>query len=253
MQGAQIDGVAPAMSGLARHRVLVVEDDQALFEVIRDYLRLSAYEVSGARSERECLGALTSGQFDLILLDLNLPDGDGLDLLAACREHLDTPLFVVSGRSDVHSRERSLEMGADDYITKPFSVRELELRMRNILRRQATKVVHGDLSAGDLPTFCGWRIDEEARHLVHCAAGQLKLTLAEYELVYMLASARGAVVRRSQMLDRLAQVANVGNPETLTALVYRLRRKLGAGGLEADPIVTLSGVGYQLKCDGAGP
>jgi DNA-binding response OmpR family regulator len=212
---------------------------------------LSGYQVSGARDEQECIAALAGETFDLILLDLNLPDCDGLDLLSGLREHLDTLLFVVSGRSDERSRLSSLELGADDYITKPFSARELELRMRNMLRRQESRGRSLEFSPSFLPTFSGWKIDESARRVERDDGTVLNLTLAEYELLLILVNARGAVVRRDQMLDTLAQVAHVGNPETLNALVYRLRRKLARGTIEPDPIMTLSGVGYQLKLDDA--
>ncbi|PTD98049.1 response regulator transcription factor [Pseudothauera lacus] len=229
--------------------ILIVEDDTALYEVMREYLALAGYRVRGAVNGGEFRAAIAESSFDLILLDLNLPDCDGLDLLAALRQRADTLLFVVSGREDGFSRERSLEIGADDYIAKPFSARELELRIRNALRRRRPQVEY--LGAGALPAFCGWRIDEALRAVVHADGHRIQLTRAEYELLHMLASARAGVVSRDRLLDRLAEVARVSNPETVTALVYRLRRKLAQHG-QPDPIVTLSGVGYRLQCCSAG-
>ncbi|NMG48061.1 response regulator [Azoarcus communis] len=229
-------------------RILIVEDDLELLEVMRDFLSLSGYEVEGVPDGRAFRSAVVLRAFDLILLDLNLPDCDGLDLLATLRQTGNVLLFVVSGRHDGSSKVRALELGADDYIVKPFSAVELALRIRNALRRSAVLMAGARQGPEDSPgeCFAGWKVDECGRVLVHVSGVRLNPTRAEYELFRVLVDARGAVVSREQLLDRLSVTAHVSNPETLTALVYRLRRKLLAAAGES-PIVTLSGVGYRLN------
>lgn len=233
---------------MLQDRILIVEDDLELYEALRDFLSLSGYEVEGAADGRTFRSAVEQRAFDLILLDLNLPDCDGLDLLATLRQTRNVPLFVVSGRNDGPSRVRALELGADDYVVKPFSAVELALRIRNALRRSAMLAAQGQQRGAGLQSerFGGWHVDECERVLIHASGVRLNPTRAEYELFRLLVGARGAVVSREQLLDQLSATAHVSNPETLTALVYRLRRKLLAAGGES-PIVTLSGVGYRLS------
>lgn len=233
---------------MSKERILIVEDDLELFEVLNDFLSLSGYAVEGAADGRAFRLAIEQEGFDLILLDLNLPDCDGLDLLATLRQTRNVLLFVVSGRNDGPSRVRALELGADDYIVKPFSAVELALRIRNALRRSAAIAAPLHLRDAEVQSggFGGWQVDECERVLVHASGARLNPTRAEYELFRLLVGAGGAVVPREQLFDQLSATAHVSNPETLTALVYRLRRKLLAAGGES-PIVTLSGVGYRLS------
>lgn len=219
--------------------LLVVEDDFHLRELTREYLQIYGHQVSVAESGAAFWQQLAECTFDLILLDLNLPDADGLDLLKALRQQSDVPVFIVSARIDEPSRIRGLELGADDYIVKPFSAKELELRIRNALRRRE--------STQDA-RFVGWTLNQDSFCISHLDGRQEQLTKSEFTLLKLLLAAGGSLVPRDQLLDQLEREAGVHSAETLTALIYRLRRKMGCDK-ENNPIVTQSGVGYRILLD----
>ena len=237
---------APATVTMTTKHVLMLEDDTALCAVVQEFLSLHEYTVHVCHDGRAFIQALKLRPYDLVLLDLNLPDADGLDLLADLRAGNTTLLYVISGRSDQGSRIRALELGADDFINKPFSIRELELKIRNALMRSARPKAHTlDSAPSDHP--CGdVTLSARDRSLVAQNGDSVSLTRGEFELVNHLVKANGNVVSRDALLGYLSHNANVVSYESITTLIYRLRVKFRRLGVDC-PIVTVAREGYKIK------
>lgn len=225
-------------------RLLIVEDDAALRGMLEDYFSLKGYLVSVAESGAVFRQLTSNERYDLILLDLNLPDADGLQLLEVLRSRSSAPVFVVSGRSDEASRLTALGHGADDYVIKPFSTRELELRIHNFLCRQSGRIHPYDISYQQWRLGC-WLVDERQRAIFGKDGSKLNITRGEFELLLCLLRAEGNVVSRERIIAAIEQHDVKVTPESLTVLVSRLRRKLSSTG-EPSLILTVSGVGYHL-------
>ena len=223
--------------------VLVVEDDRDIRDVLRRYLERAGHAVLSTGSGIEGMRLLAEGQVDLLLLDLGLPDVDGLDLLIAARSAPAgprTPVVVLSARSTVPERIAGLQAGADDYVTKPFSPAEVVLRVRNVLARGAAGP--GEPAAA---TFGGGRlrIDEPARQATLDGA-VLDLTPSEWGILAALAGTPGRVFSRAELVNRVRGYEFAGDGRTVDSHVKNLRRKLGPAG--ADVVVTVLGAGYRL-------
>ncbi|WP_111657817.1 response regulator transcription factor [Isoalcanivorax indicus] len=233
-------------------RLLMVEDDEMLRAAIREVFTLKGYSVAEAACGEGFMTQVEKQDFDLVLLDLNLPDEDGLVLLRRTRARSDVPVFVVSGRTDNDSRLTALELGADDYVTKPFDVRELELRIRNFLGRQKNRRTGGNGTA-ERPVhrirFGGWTLLPDQWSLQDAQGQQLVLTRGELDVLMALVKAEGNALSREKLADVLARNINGSNPETVTVLVYRLRKKLVSDSKENPVIVTVPGVGYRIGAE----
>ena len=227
---------------MAQLKILMVEDDESLRILVREYLEISGYAVEDVGTAADFSRLLTQKTFDLILLDLNLPDEDGMALLHKLRADSRIPLFVISGRMDDPTRLEALETGADDYILKPLRVRELVLRIRNFFAR------HGDGLAQAAPAsqacFAGFTLDL-AKHRLYRGAGEKVISRGEFNLLSTLVQARGGLVSRKELLGAIGGDSREVNPETLTVLIYRLRKKLEPVS-DGKIIVTVPGVGYRL-------
>ncbi|MEU3642686.1 response regulator transcription factor [Lentzea sp. NPDC034063] len=212
-------------------RVLLVEDDEPIAESLTRGLSRYGFEVRWVRTGAE---ALTAGDFALVLVDLGLPDMDGLDVCRELRARGDVPIIVISARSDEVDRVVGLEIGADDYVTKPFGVREVVARMRAVLRRaqpaQREPDTHGRV-----------RIDRRGRR-VHLDGGEVELTPKEFDLLAFLAEEPGAVFTREQIMEAVWDENWFGPTKTLDVHVGVLRRKLG----DAASLETVRGVGFRL-------
>ena len=227
--------------------ILVLEDDCDLRSVLRDFLAMMGYQVYEAANIAAFHQLSSQHSVDLMLLDLNLPDGDGLDVLRTISRNCDTPVFVVSGRCDDHSRLQALEAGANDYIVKPFNARELELRIRNFLRRQSPQPAA--VSHGVMPTldFGEWKIWPNQFRLTHNNGTTVTVTRSERDLLCELIRADGDLCSRRQLARAMSSGMETTSEETVTVLVYRLRKKLEQGS-GADPhIETVAGAGYRLR------
>ena len=229
-----------------QHRILILEDDDALRGVLRDFLEMMGYQVSEARSISECSDMVEGGLFDLILLDLNLPDGDGLALLHRLRAMTNVPVFVISGRNDEHSRLEALERGADDYLTKPFNARELELRIRNVLRREE-RYRRSPIPEGSGITLGAWQLLPDQFELLGPDQAIIPLTRAERDLMLELASMHGRLCQRRQLARAISSPMDTTSDETVTVLIYRLRKKLAQAALNGPLIETVAGAGYRLR------
>ncbi len=236
------------------YTILVLEDDELLRRATADYFQMCGYTVRCAATGEAFKQILQSHTVHVVLLDLRLPDSDGMELLRDLRRNSDVLLMVVSGSRDERERILALTLGADDFLMKPVSPRELELRARNLLARQRQRAeTPGSAPYATTPAETAnvqlsnlWWLDRQRKALVDPQRQVHSLTRAEYALLNRLSSAGGAIVERNELFQYMSTQVGVSNIETLSTLIYRLRRKLPAH-LGEDVIVTLSKVGYRIN------
>jgi two-component system response regulator ResD len=224
-------------------KILVVDDEESIVEVVRLYLERAGYAVITAHDGRRGLELFAEQQPDLIVLDLMLPQVDGLEITRQLRSRGDTPIIMLTARQAETDRILGLEMGADDYVVKPFSPQELVSRVRAVLRR--AQASPGAEPKGAL-TFDGLRIDPSTR-LVTVDGREVTLTAKEFDLLWTLASRPRQVFNRTQLLDLVWGETAYLDPSTVTVHIRRLREKL-----EVDPgnpryVHTVWGVGYKFE------
>jgi two-component system response regulator BaeR len=220
----------------ARPYVLIVEDERRLASVLADYLHAAGFETEWIADGREVVPAVRRRMPDLVLLDLMLPGKDGLDVCRELRTFTDVPIVMVTARVEEVDRLIGLELGADDYICKPYSPREVVARVRAILRRV-------ERSGTAVP---GLDIDE-ARHRAAWNGRDLELTAVEFRLLKALAETPGRVWSRAQLVDRLYTDGRVVTDRTVDSHVKNLRRKLAQASPGQDPIRSIYGVGYAFE------
>jgi two-component system alkaline phosphatase synthesis response regulator PhoP len=220
--------------------ILVVDDEPKIVKQARDYLERSGYRVIEAGDGKTALAQVRHERPDLVVLDLNLPEMDGLDVCRALRRESDMPIVMLTARVDETDRLIGLELGADDYITKPFSPRELVARVRAVLRRVRGGVHQpGLIHAGDLV------IDLQG-HRVTRAGEVIDLTRSEFNLLALLAQHPGQTFTREQLLGRLHGVVYDGYDRSVDAHIKNLRRKLEPDSSEPRYVLTVYGVGYKF-------
>jgi two-component system alkaline phosphatase synthesis response regulator PhoP len=220
--------------------ILVVDDEPKIVKLARDYLERGGFRVATATDGKTALAVARGERPDLIVLDLNLPEMDGLDVCRALRRESDVPIIMLTARIEETDRLIGLELGADDYITKPFSPRELVARVRAVLRRVQGGVHQpGLIRTGDL------EIDLNG-HRVTRAGTVIQLTRIEFNLLAVLAQHPGQTFSRSQLLDRLHGVAYEGFDRSIDAHIKNLRRKLELDPTEPRYVLTIYGVGYKF-------
>jgi two-component system response regulator BaeR len=222
----------------ARPFVLIVEDERRLASVLADYLAATGFETEWIADGREAVPAVRRRTPDLVLLDLMLPGTDGLDVCRELRSFSNVPIIMVTARAEEVDRLIGLELGADDYICKPFSPREVVARVRAILRR-----VDRDRPE---PTVPGLSIDT-ARHVAAWKGHELDLTAVEFRLLCALAETPGRVWSRSQLVDRLYTDGRVVTDRTVDSHIKNLRRKLARAGAGEELIRSIYGVGYKVE------
>jgi DNA-binding response OmpR family regulator len=232
--------------------ILIVEDDAKVRLLLRRCFEGEGYRVSEAGSGAEAVKLLATGSFELVTLDLNLPDSDGLTVGREIRARSEVPIIMVTGKGDTIDRVVGLELGADDYITKPFHVREVLARVRAVLRRTdsgAARPAPGAAGRDEHLTFQGWVLDVAKRELTSPSGESCELTTSEFDLLKALATHAKRVLSRDQIMDLLR--GHDWNPvdRSIDNLVVRLRRKI-----EVDPesprlIKTVRGVGYTFAAD----
>ena len=219
--------------------VLVVEDESSIASFVSLYLRNAGYAVRTAATGSEALSEAAANEPALVVLDLMLPDIDGIEVCKRLRQGSDVPILMLTARDEDVDKIIGLEVGADDYLTKPFNPRELVARVKSILRRAAPErreretevIVHGDL-----------RVDSGRRE-VTVAGDEVQLAPKEFDLLWELLDHRGLVLTRDQLLERVWGYTFAGDTRTVDVHVRQLRRKLG----DASPIVTVWGVGYKVS------
>jgi DNA-binding response OmpR family regulator len=222
--------------------ILIVEDEPSIAEVVELYLRRAGYQVRAERDGNAALKLLEQRLPDLIILDVMLPGVDGFSILRWIRDRGDTPVIFITARREEVDRIAGLELGADDYVVKPFSPQELVSRVRAVLRRihredeQAEKpLVYGDLS-----------IDSVTR-LVTLVGQEISLTSREFDLLLLLAQHPRQVFNREQLLERVWGSAEYIDPSTVTVHLRRLREKIEKDASHPLRLVTVWGVGYKFE------
>ena len=215
-------------------RVLVVEDEDAIADPLVEGLEREGFEVERAATGQE---ALAAAEPDLVLLDLRLPDIDGFEVCRRLRERSRVPIIVVTARGEEVDRVVGLELGADDYVVKPYGLRELVARIRAVMRRLEPR-------AGDVTPLRvdGLEVDRRARR-VTLDGEPLQLTPREFDLLALLASDPGAAISRDRIFEEVWETRWFGSPKTIDVHIAALRRKLGDPGW----IETVRGVGFRLR------
>lgn len=226
-----------------RARLLIVEDEPSVRALLSAYLEAENFSVVEAASAQEAIRNFQSQRVDLVLLDLELPDEDGLVVARQLRAKSDVPIIFVTQRDDDTTRIAGLEIGGDDYVTKPFNARELLARIRNILKRSG----HGQQGQEDRTrwAFSDLVLDEARRSLTRENGDEVSLTGAEFDLLTALVRANGRVLSRDFLLDAVRQGADEAQPKLVDVLVSRLRKKIEPGS-PPTLIVTVKGHGYKL-------
>jgi len=220
--------------------VLVVEDEIEIARVVRDYLRNAGFEVIVVGDGGSAVASVRSSKPDLLVLDLGLPGRDGLDVAREIRRWSNTPIVMLTARGDETDRIVGLELGADDYVVKPFSPKELVARVRAVLRRMRT-AERGEevLRAGDVEVDTG-------KMRVSVAGTQVELTPTEFQLLATLVREPGRVFTRSQLLDAVHGVAIESYERAIDAHVKNIRRKIEPAPREPRYLLTVHGVGYRF-------
>jgi len=225
------------------YKILVVDDEQIVTEVVEKYLRLEGYEVMVARDGAQALETAREWRPSLVILDLMLPKIDGLEVCRQLRRDMPVPVIMLTAKGEETDRIVGLELGADDYVVKPFSPRELVARVKSVLRRTADSSAQrkdGVLKFGDL------EIDSAAREVTN--RGKLvNLTAKEFDLLYFFASHPNQVFTREQLMNLVWDYSFSAEYGTITVHIRRLRAKIEADPLKPRYIKTLWGVGYKFE------
>ena len=228
------------METLGAGTVLVVEDEREIRELLRRYLERAGFAVLTTGSGAQALQMLDEHTADIVVLDLGLPDVDGTEVLRAARTGNGVPVVVLTARSEVVDRIRGLELGADDYVTKPFSPTEVVLRVQAVLHR-----TRGGSDASGPPSFGAGRLRiDEVRHEVSWDGTTLDLTPTEFGLLAALAAMPGRAYSRYELVNRVRGYEFAGYERSIDSHVKNLRHKLGTDG--AAVVETVHGVGYRL-------
>lgn len=247
--------------------ILVVDDDDALRKLLIDYLTGHGLSVTGVGTATEAVQAIANKAYSLVLLDLNLPDGDGIDLARKWRAEANISIICLTGRLEEADRVMGLELGADDYITKPFSLREVLARIRAVTRRAsgASSAPAGE-PAGERPSHSGvqvpvtrgkhprayrfalWALNLNTRRLTSPEGKPVSLTNAEFNLLAVFLGTPGRIISREQLLERTRAFDDIYD-RAIDVQILRLRRKLEADAKNPKLLCTERGVGYFLNAE----
>jgi two-component system, OmpR family, torCAD operon response regulator TorR len=230
---------------LAHSHILIVEDDRAARCALAAYLGKEGYRVSIAPDGKTMFELFAKGDVDLIVLDINLPDEDSFSLLCDIRRQSQIGVIMITGKDEDVDRIVALELGADDYVIKPFNMRELFARAKNLLRRMQI----GRLARPDetVKRFAGWTLNIARRTLTSSTGEDVRLTQFEFDLLTTLARNPGCVLSRDSLIDHVNGHYRAPNDRTIDVLIGRLRRKIEVAPREPRIIMTVRGVGYVLS------
>ena len=227
----------------ASARILLVDDEEAIQTLLAYPLRKEGYEVVVARDGREALDFFSGGRFDLVVLDVMMPRLDGIEVCRRLRSRSQVPIIMLTARDDEVDKVLGLEIGADDYITKPFSVREFTSRVKAALRRtrmSGSGDVDGSITAGDLAI-------DFSRRQVRIREERVQLTYVEFEVLAALARNPGRVFSRTMLLERVWGDSSYRDPRTIDVHIRHLREKLESAPEQPSLILTVPGTGYRFR------
>ena len=226
-------------------KILLVEDEHSIAEPVIYNLKQEGFSVTHVDEGPIALEIFSEESFDLIILDLMLPEISGLDICRSIRKESDVPIIMVTAKDSEADRVSGLELGADDYVTKPFSVRELMSRVRAVLRRTTTKTnkIDKSIKSGNIEINLSKyeaKVDDK----------NIDLTPREFELLYAFCENEGNLMSREQIFDEIWGYSFIGNTKTLDVHIQRIREKIEKNPREPKKLVTVRGVGYKLVTDG---
>jgi DNA-binding response OmpR family regulator len=229
--------------------ILIVDDDPRILRLVGHYLRRESYSVQTATSARELREQLSNRPPDLIILDVGLPGEDGFTLAREIRSQTNIPIIMLTGRSDTVDKVVGLELGADDYITKPFEERELLARIRSLLRRYQAAAPASAITSGGVARFADWRLDL-TRHELFTATGEnVYLTSHEFRLLQAFVLRPNRVLSRDELMDQIA--GRDWNPldRSIDVLIAKLRKKIESNPAQPTLIKAIRGEGYKLTTE----
>ena len=219
--------------------VLIIEDDQRIRELVTRVLSQNGYDVSGASTALDGLQKIVSGDPDAVVLDMGLPDLDGAELLKMIRAITDVPVVVATARSDDRDVIRTLDAGADDYLVKPFSLEQLEARLRAVLRRSS-------IDASAPPLVTGGLVIEAGARVATLDGVALQLSPKEFDLLVYLAERPGVVISKRELMAEVWRQPYGGSEKSIDVHISWLRKKLGESAAQTRYIETVHGVGIKL-------
>ena len=223
--------------------LLIVDDDAEIQALVERYFSLQGFRVSTAGDGAAMRAALAAADIDIVLLDLGLPREDGFELTRYLREHWKGAIIIITGRGESVDRVVGLELGADDYVTKPFDLRELLARVRSVLRRVAPAEASSGAEA-QVVEFAGFRLDAQARRLFGPVGGEIALTTGEFELLQVFLGAAGRVLSRDQLINQVHGRDAGPFDRSIDVQVGRLRRKIERDAANPELIKSVRGAGY---------
>lgn len=216
-------------------KILMIEDDYELAEVLSEFLEELGMSIETEEDPFKALSRLKLEHFDLVILDLTLPGMDGLEVCAEIRAKQNVPIIISSARSDINDKVTALELGADDYLPKPYDPRELEARIHSVLRR------YENVEASPLNAHSDFALDEEAMEIRY-KSKLLDLTNAEYGILAFMIKKQGFVISREDLIHNVAAINEESSNKSIDVMVGRIRNKIGEKGL----IESIRGIGYKL-------
>lgn len=228
-------------------KILVADDESNITDVCRRYLELEGFEVLTAGDGEEALEKFHRESPHLVVLDLMMPKLDGWSVCNEIRSRQDTPIIMLTAKAEERDRLAGLTMGADDYLTKPFSPRELVLRVKAVLRRVGNHQSSGDVKNGKEPIRCGALEINPAHRSVRIAGREIELTIKEFDLLLLLVTHPEQVFSRNQLLNRIWEIDYYGDTTTVTVHIRRLREKIEDNPSQPRYIKTVWGIGYKFE------
>ena len=226
-------------------RILIVEDEVAIADLEKDYLELSGFEVEIENDGRSGLNRALNEEFDLFILDLMLPEVDGFEICRQIREKKNTPILMVSAKKDDIDKIRGLGLGADDYVTKPFSPSELVARVKAHLARYE-RLIGSNVPENDIVEIRGIRIDKTARR-VWVNGEEMHFTTKEFDLLTFLAEHPNHVFTKEELFREIWDMESIGDIATVTVHIKKIREKIELNTTKPQYIETIWGVGYRFK------
>ncbi len=225
-----------------KKHLLIVEDDEMMQALLDAYLEKEGYDITSVITGKDMYGALNLRPVDLILLDLSLPDEDGLTLIRQIRARSSIPVIIMTARQGMDDRLTGLDIGADDFMTKPFDPRELVLRVRNVLKRTDERLDEAARTVG----FDGWLLDLSSRTLTAPNGTDVPLTSGEFNLLAALTKAPNRVMSRDHLLDAVTRDDDPPSDRMIDVFVSRVRKKIETNPKNPEYIVTVPGHGYKF-------